>query len=87
MGGPVRWNSSGEISARGDRASREASVNAIAIERVEVASDDVVDELAAVLVDAVNGGSSVSFMAGAPGLKSSLDSGTHKVFIVVAESK
>ena len=39
-------------------------MNAITIERVEAASDDVVQELAAVLVDAVNGGAGVSFMAG-----------------------
>ena len=40
------------------------SMNAAAIERIEVASDDVVRELAAVLVDAVNSGAGVSFMAG-----------------------
>lgn len=40
------------------------SMNTVAIERIEVASDDVVRELAAVLVDAVNSGAGVSFMAG-----------------------
>ena len=39
-------------------------MNAIAIERVEAATDDVVQELATVLVDAVDGGAGVSFMAG-----------------------
>ena len=38
--------------------------NTVAIERVEAASDDVVRELAAVLVDAVDAGAGVSFMAG-----------------------
>ena len=38
--------------------------NTAAIERIEVASDDVVRELAAVLVDAVDSGAGVSFMAG-----------------------
>lgn len=39
-------------------------MNAITIERVDGASDDVVQELAAVLVDAVSSGAGVSFMAG-----------------------
>ncbi|HMI54911.1 MAG TPA: GNAT family N-acetyltransferase [Gemmatimonadaceae bacterium] len=38
--------------------------NAITIDRVGPASDDIVSELAALLVDAVTGGASVSFMAG-----------------------
>lgn len=40
------------------------SQSAIAIERVDAPSDDVVQELAAVLVDAVSDGAGVSFMAG-----------------------
>jgi GNAT superfamily N-acetyltransferase len=40
------------------------SKNAAAIERIEVASDELVRELAAVLVDAVDSGAGVSFMAG-----------------------
>ncbi|GAC1486289.1 MAG: GNAT family N-acetyltransferase [Gemmatimonadaceae bacterium] len=38
-------------------------MNAIAIERVDAASETVVQELAQVLVDAVKGGASISFMA------------------------
>ncbi len=38
-------------------------MNAIAIERVDAAPEDVVQELAAVLVDAINGGAGISFMA------------------------
>lgn len=40
------------------------NMNSITIESVNEAADDVVQELAAVLVDAVDGGSGVSFMAG-----------------------
>jgi ribosomal protein S18 acetylase RimI-like enzyme len=40
------------------------NVNAITIERVDAASDDVVRELAAVLVDAVKDNAGISFMAG-----------------------
>ena len=39
-------------------------MSAIAIERIDAATDDIVRELAAVLVDAVDGGAGVSFMAG-----------------------
>ena len=40
------------------------TVNAIMIERVDAVSDDVVQELAAVLVDAVRDNAGISFMAG-----------------------
>lgn len=40
------------------------NVNGITIERIDTASDDIVRELAAVLVDAVKDGAGISFMAG-----------------------
>ena len=38
-------------------------MNAVRIESVAGANDDVVQELAAVLVDAVSGGAGISFMS------------------------
>lgn len=45
------------------RIDARANLTAIGIERLEAAREDVVQELAQVLIDAVRGGASVSFMA------------------------